>query len=130
MTIERYEGFDQDDKGISRGQGRRASPGSGDPAGNILSVAEGGLSRLRGPGHEGRGGGAGAAVRTCAATCGRRRATASAVRSNGSAIASSVVAGDGGDDLPVALGEDDRPAGTSAAVERGEAVEPRGVAGV
>ena len=46
VSFERYEGFDQDEKGISRGQ---ASGGEGpsiawfeDPAGNILAVLEDG----------------------------------------------------------------------------------------
>ena len=37
VTFERYEGFDQDDKGIMRGQGPDIAWFT-DPAGNILSV--------------------------------------------------------------------------------------------
>ena len=37
VTMERYEGFDQDDKGIARGQGPDIAWFK-DPAGNILSV--------------------------------------------------------------------------------------------
>jgi catechol 2,3-dioxygenase-like lactoylglutathione lyase family enzyme len=37
VTFERYDGFDQDDKGISRGQGPEIAWFK-DPAGNILSV--------------------------------------------------------------------------------------------
>ena len=37
VTFERYEGFDQDEKGISRGQGPDIAWFK-DPAGNILSV--------------------------------------------------------------------------------------------
>ena len=39
VEFERYEGFDQDDKGIARGQGP-AIAWFKDPAGNILSVLE------------------------------------------------------------------------------------------
>ena len=39
VEFERYEGFDQDEKGIARGEGPR-SPGSRIPAGNILSVIQ------------------------------------------------------------------------------------------
>ncbi len=39
VTFERYPGFDQDDKGIARGQGQ-AIAWFTDPAGNILSVLE------------------------------------------------------------------------------------------
>lgn len=39
VTFERYEGFDQNDKGIARGQGRGPDIAwFRDPAGNILSV--------------------------------------------------------------------------------------------
>ena len=37
VTFERYDGFDQDDKGIARGQGPNIAWFK-DPAGNILSV--------------------------------------------------------------------------------------------
>ena len=37
VTIERYDGFDQDDKGIARGQGPDIAWFK-DPAGNVLSV--------------------------------------------------------------------------------------------
>ena len=37
VTMERYEGFDQDDRGIARGPGPRIAWFQ-DPAGNILSV--------------------------------------------------------------------------------------------
>jgi catechol 2,3-dioxygenase-like lactoylglutathione lyase family enzyme len=39
VRFERYPGFDQDDKGISRGQGPRIAWFK-DPAGNILSVLQ------------------------------------------------------------------------------------------
>jgi catechol 2,3-dioxygenase-like lactoylglutathione lyase family enzyme len=39
VTFERYEGFDQDDKGIARGNGPNIAWFK-DPAGNILSVLE------------------------------------------------------------------------------------------
>ena len=39
VTFERYEGFDQDDKGIARGNGPDIAWFK-DPAGNILSVLE------------------------------------------------------------------------------------------
>ena len=39
VSFERYEGFDQDDKGIARGQGPNIAWFK-DPAGNILSVLE------------------------------------------------------------------------------------------
>ena len=39
VTFERYEGFDQDEKGINRGEGP-AIAWFKDPAGNILSVLE------------------------------------------------------------------------------------------
>jgi catechol 2,3-dioxygenase-like lactoylglutathione lyase family enzyme len=39
VTFERYEGFDQDEKGIHRGPGPRIAWFK-DPAGNILSVLE------------------------------------------------------------------------------------------
>jgi catechol 2,3-dioxygenase-like lactoylglutathione lyase family enzyme len=39
VTFERYEGFDQDEKGINRGPGPRIAWFK-DPAGNILSVLE------------------------------------------------------------------------------------------
>ena len=39
VTFERYPGFDQDDKGVARGQGP-AIAWFTDPAGNILSVLE------------------------------------------------------------------------------------------
>ena len=39
VTFERYDGFDQDEKGIARGQGP-AIAWFTDPAGNILSVLE------------------------------------------------------------------------------------------
>jgi len=39
ITFERYKGFDQDEKGTSRGQGR-AMAWFKEPAGNILSVLE------------------------------------------------------------------------------------------
>jgi len=38
VTFERYEGFDQDEKGIARGEGQPAIAWFTDPAGNILSV--------------------------------------------------------------------------------------------
>jgi predicted enzyme related to lactoylglutathione lyase len=40
VSFERYEGFDQDDKGIARGPGPNIAWFK-DPAGNILSVLEG-----------------------------------------------------------------------------------------
>jgi catechol 2,3-dioxygenase-like lactoylglutathione lyase family enzyme len=40
VTIEKYEGFDQDEKGIMRGQGPDIAWFK-DPAGNILSVLQG-----------------------------------------------------------------------------------------
>ncbi len=41
VTFERYDGFDQDEKGIARGgEGPRAIAWFKDPAGNILSVLE------------------------------------------------------------------------------------------
>ena len=39
VTFERYDGFDQDDKGIARGQGPSIAWFK-DPAGNILSVLD------------------------------------------------------------------------------------------
>jgi predicted enzyme related to lactoylglutathione lyase len=39
VSFERYEGFDQDDRGISRGPGPRIAWFT-DPAGNVLSVLE------------------------------------------------------------------------------------------
>ena len=39
MRLERYEGLDQDEKGISRGQGPTIAWFT-DPAGNILAVHE------------------------------------------------------------------------------------------
>jgi hypothetical protein len=39
VRFERYEGFDQDEKGISRGQGPTIAWFT-DPAGNILAVHE------------------------------------------------------------------------------------------
>ena len=39
MQFERYEGFEQDDKGIARGQGPNIAWFK-DPAGNVLSVLE------------------------------------------------------------------------------------------
>jgi catechol 2,3-dioxygenase-like lactoylglutathione lyase family enzyme len=39
VSFERYEGFDQDDKGIFRGEGPRIA-WFNDPAGNILSVLQ------------------------------------------------------------------------------------------
>jgi predicted enzyme related to lactoylglutathione lyase len=38
VTMERYEGFDQDEKGIAHGPGPAAIAWFKDPAGNILSV--------------------------------------------------------------------------------------------
>jgi catechol 2,3-dioxygenase-like lactoylglutathione lyase family enzyme len=40
VRFERYEGFDQDDKGIARGGGGPSIAWFTDPAGNILSVLE------------------------------------------------------------------------------------------
>ena len=40
VRFERYDGFDQDEKGISRAQGGPAIAWFTDPAGNILSVLE------------------------------------------------------------------------------------------
>ena len=40
MTIETYDGFDQDEKGIMRGQGPDIAWFK-DPAGNVLSVLNG-----------------------------------------------------------------------------------------
>jgi predicted enzyme related to lactoylglutathione lyase len=40
LRFERYEGFDQDDKGIARGDQGPAIAWFKDPAGNILSVLE------------------------------------------------------------------------------------------
>ena len=40
VEFERYEGFDQDEKGIARGDGGPAIAWFKDPAGNILSVHE------------------------------------------------------------------------------------------
>ncbi|HEX2420609.1 MAG TPA: VOC family protein, partial [Acidimicrobiia bacterium] len=40
VRFERYEGFDQDDKGIARGDQGPAIAWFKDPAGNILSVLE------------------------------------------------------------------------------------------
>ncbi len=40
VTVERYDGFDQDEKGISRGEGGPTIAWFKDPAGNILSVHE------------------------------------------------------------------------------------------
>ena len=40
VRFERYEGFDQDEKGISRGEEGPAIAWFKDPAGNILSVLE------------------------------------------------------------------------------------------
>jgi hypothetical protein len=39
VTMERYDGFDQDDKGIARGPGPSIAWFK-DPAGNILSVLQ------------------------------------------------------------------------------------------
>ena len=39
VRFERYEGFDQDDKGIARGQGPTIAWFK-DPAGNVLSVLD------------------------------------------------------------------------------------------
>lgn len=39
ITMERYEGFDQDEKGISRGNGPTIAWFK-DPAGNILSILD------------------------------------------------------------------------------------------
>lgn len=41
VALERYEGFDQDERGIARGQGPPIAWFK-DPAGNILAVLEGG----------------------------------------------------------------------------------------
>jgi catechol 2,3-dioxygenase-like lactoylglutathione lyase family enzyme len=41
VRFERYEGFDQDEKGISRGQGPSIAWFT-DPSGNVLSVLQGG----------------------------------------------------------------------------------------
>ena len=41
VTFERYEGFEQDEKGISRGGGGPEIAWFKDPAGNILSVLSG-----------------------------------------------------------------------------------------
>ena len=40
VTFERYEGFDQDEKGIARGDEGPAIAWFKDPAGNILSVLQ------------------------------------------------------------------------------------------
>jgi catechol 2,3-dioxygenase-like lactoylglutathione lyase family enzyme len=40
VRLERYDGFDQDDKGISRAEGAPYIAWFSDPAGNILSVLE------------------------------------------------------------------------------------------
>jgi catechol 2,3-dioxygenase-like lactoylglutathione lyase family enzyme len=40
VTMERYDGFDQDDKGIARDSGGPAIAWFRDPAGNILAVLE------------------------------------------------------------------------------------------
>jgi predicted enzyme related to lactoylglutathione lyase len=40
VTFERYEGFDQDDKGVARGDQGPTIAWFTDPAGNILSVLE------------------------------------------------------------------------------------------
>ena len=40
VTFERYEGFEQDEKGIARGEERPAIAWFKDPAGNILSVLQ------------------------------------------------------------------------------------------
>ena len=40
VSFERYDGFDQDEKGISRGEGGPTIAWFKDPAGNILSVHE------------------------------------------------------------------------------------------
>ena len=40
ITFERYEGFEQDDKGIAREEGGPAIAWFTDPAGNILSVLQ------------------------------------------------------------------------------------------
>jgi hypothetical protein len=40
VSFERYDGFDQDDKGILRGEGPLIA-WFRDPAGNILSIIEG-----------------------------------------------------------------------------------------
>jgi len=40
VTFKRYEGFEQDDKGIARGDGGPAIAWFEDPAGNVLSVLE------------------------------------------------------------------------------------------
>ena len=42
VTVERYDGFEQDEKGISRAQGGPPIAWFKDPAGNILSVLENG----------------------------------------------------------------------------------------
>ena len=42
VSFERYEGFEQDEKGISRASGGPPIAWFKDPAGNILSVLEGG----------------------------------------------------------------------------------------
>jgi hypothetical protein len=43
VTFERYEGFEQDEKGIARGLSQRLGPDIAwfrDPAGNVLSVLQ------------------------------------------------------------------------------------------
>ena len=40
VSFERYDGFDQDEKGIARGQGGPPIAWFTDPAGNVLSVLE------------------------------------------------------------------------------------------
>jgi hypothetical protein len=40
VHIERYDGFDQDEKGIARAEGGPSIAWFKDPAGNILSVLE------------------------------------------------------------------------------------------
>jgi hypothetical protein len=41
VEFERYVGFEQDEKGVSRGQGRPPIARFKDPAGNVLAVLEG-----------------------------------------------------------------------------------------
>jgi hypothetical protein len=41
VEFERYDGFEQDEKGISRGQGGPPIAWFKDPAGNVLAVLEG-----------------------------------------------------------------------------------------
>jgi hypothetical protein len=40
LTFERYDGFDQDEKGISRMSGGPAIAWFTDPAGNVMAVLE------------------------------------------------------------------------------------------